>query len=110
MHKTSSYTFRLWKPQTLEVYKNIIPTKLYWVLFPIDDLRQLVETAKRILTKEKIDRQLTEQLSCTPFMKIKDNYNSKRVTFNMQDGLEDKIDRLTMMMSQLTTKDECVNR
>ena len=38
------------EPQILEVFKNTIPTKLYWVLFPIMDLRQAVETAKRILT------------------------------------------------------------
>ena len=42
--------------QILEVFKNTLPTKLYWVLFPIGDLRQVVETVKRILTKEKIDR------------------------------------------------------
>ena len=46
-----------WDPQTLEVFKNMLPTKLYWVLFPIEDLRQVVETAKRILAKEKVDRQ-----------------------------------------------------
>ena len=43
------------KPQVLEVSKNTLPNRLYWVLFPIDDLRKTVETAKRILTKEKID-------------------------------------------------------
>ena len=32
--------------------------RLYWVLSPIEDLRLVVETAKRILTKEKIDKQL----------------------------------------------------
>ena len=57
----------------LEVFKNTLPTKLYWVLFPIENLRQVVETAKRILMKEKIDRQLVGQPSTTPFMKIKDN-------------------------------------
>ena len=36
------------EPQILEVFKNTIPTKLYWVLFPIMDLRQAVETAKSI--------------------------------------------------------------
>ena len=46
----------------LEVFKNTLPTKLYWVLFPIMDLRQAVETVKRILTKEKIDRQLAGRL------------------------------------------------
>ena len=49
------------EPQIVEVFKNTLPTKLYWVLFPIMDLRQEVEIAKRILTKEKIDRQLAGQ-------------------------------------------------
>ena len=61
--------------QILEVFKNTLPTRLYWVLFPIEDLRQVVETAKRTLTKEKIDRQLVGQSSSTPFMSIKDSYN-----------------------------------
>ena len=43
------------KPHVLEVFKNILPIRLYWVLFPTEDLKQVVETAKRILTKEKID-------------------------------------------------------
>ena len=34
------------EPQILAVFKNALPTKLYWVLFPIIDLRQVVETAK----------------------------------------------------------------
>ena len=42
-------------PQVLEVFKNTLLSKLYWVLFPIEDLRLAVETAKRMLTKEKID-------------------------------------------------------
>ena len=28
------------EPLVLEVFKNTLPTKLYWVLFPIEDLRQ----------------------------------------------------------------------
>ena len=43
------------EPQILEVFKNTLPAKLYWVLFPTMDLRQAVETAKRVLMKEKID-------------------------------------------------------
>ena len=70
------------EPQILEVFKNPLFTKLYWALFPIEDLRQEVEMAKRILTKERIDRQLAGQSSSTPFMSVKDSYN-KRVTFDM---------------------------
>ena len=98
------------EPQILEVFRNTLPTKLYWVQFPIDDLRQAVETAKRILTKEKIDRQLAVQSSTTLFMSIKHSYNNKKPTFNMQHGLEDKIERLMVMMNQLTTKDEGLNK
>ena len=54
------------EPQVLEVFKNTLPLRLYWVLFPIEDLRQAVE----ILTKEKIDRQIVGQSSSTPFMNI----------------------------------------
>ena len=51
------------EPQILEVYKNTLPTTLYWILFPKEDLRQAVELTKRILTKEKTDRQLSGQSS-----------------------------------------------
>ena len=91
--------------QILEVFKkHTPPPKLYWILFPIENLRQVVETAKRILTKEKIDKQLSQHSSSTPFMSIKDGY-SKRVTFDTRDGLEDKINRLTMMMGKLAARD-----
>ena len=76
------------------VLKSTLPTRLYWALFPIADLRQAVETAKRILIKEKIGRQLAGQSSSTPFMDIKDGYGSKRVIFHTQDSLDNKIDDL----------------
>ena len=79
--------------QILEVFKNTLPTKLYCIIFPIENLRQVVETAKRILMKEKIDKQLSGQSSSTSLMSLKDGYN-KRVTFDTRDGLEDKIDKL----------------
>ena len=70
------------------------------MLFPLEDFRLAVETAKRILTKEKIDRKLAGQSSSTPFMSIKDGYNSKKITFLMHDSLDDKIDKFTSMISK----------
>ena len=61
------------EPQILEVFKNTLPTKLYWILFPIENLRQALDTAKRILTKEKLDKQLTGQTSTSPFEYWKGN-------------------------------------
>ena len=80
------------EPQILEVFKNTLPTKLYWILFPIEDLRQAVEIAKRILTKERLDRQLTRQTSATPLMSIRDGHHRK-VSFDTREELGDKIDK-----------------
>ena len=92
------------EPQMLEVFKNTLPTKLYWILFPIEDLRQAVETAKRILTKEKLDKQLTGQTSTSPFLNIRDG-TERKVTFDTRDELGDKIDMLTVVMGRLAAKD-----
>ena len=93
MNKTGSNSFRLWGTR-----------KLYWILFPIEDLRQAVETAKRILTKEKLDKQLTGQTSTSPFMSIRDGINRK-VSFNTREELGDKIDKLTVKLGKLAAKD-----
>ena len=92
------------EPQILEVFKNTLPTKLYWILFCIEDLRQAVDTAKRILTKEKLDKQLTGQTPTSPFMSVRDG-TDRRVSFNTRDELGDKIDKLTVVMSKLAAKD-----
>ena len=60
---------------------------------------------KRILTKEKIDRQLVGQTSLTPFLNIKEKY-SKKVTFDMTDSIEQKIKKLTVMMGKLVTEEK----
>ena len=97
------------EPQILEVFKNTLPTKLYWILFPIEDLRQVVEIAKRILTNEKLDRQLTGQSLSTPFMNIRDGHQ-RRVSFDTKEELGDKIDKLAVMIGKLATRDSGTNR
>ena len=92
------------EPQILEVFKNTLPTKLYWILFPIENLRQAVDTAKRILTKEKLDKQLIGQTSTSLFMSIREG-TDRRVSFNARDELGDNIDKLTMVMSKLAATD-----
>ena len=92
------------EPQILKVFRNTLPTKLYWILFPTEDLRHAVETAKRILTKEKLDKQLTGQTSTSPFMNVRDGTEWK-VSFNTIGELGDKIDKLMVVMSGLAAKD-----
>ena len=55
------------------------------MLCQIDDLRTAIETAKRVLTKEKLDKQKAGQSSASPFMKAsKENAkkNEKHVSFD----------------------------
>ena len=84
-------------PQVLEVFKNTVPNRLYWVLFSIDNLCDAVGTAKRFLTKEKIDRQMTGQ-SSTPFMKLSDK-KRKSVTFETKEALERTSENMERMMA-----------
>ena len=87
------------EPQILEAFKNTSPTKLYWIVFPIEDLKQVVDTVKRILTKKKLDKQLTGQTPTSPFMSVRDE-TDRRVSFNTREELGDKIDKLTVIMSK----------
>ena len=87
------------------MFKNTVPNRLYWVLFPIDNLHEAVETAKRFLTKEKIDRQMTGQ-SSTPFMKLSDK-KRKSVTIDRKDTLErtsENMERMTALMDKMYIK------
>ena len=34
------------EPEILELFKNTMPSKLYWILFPINTLREAIDTAK----------------------------------------------------------------
>ena len=91
--------------QVLKVFKNTVPNRLYWVLFHINNLREAVETTKRFLTKEKIDRQMTGQ-SSTPFMKLTDK-KRKSVTFDVRDMLEktsENMERMTALMDKMYIK------
>ena len=97
--------------QILENFKNTLPYRLYSTLINVNNLRDAIDLAKRVLTKEKLDRQLTGQ-SSTPFMKATSNSDShllqshqkKDVTFDAMETLErngDCIDRLMLLVSDL---------
>ena len=59
---------------TLDSY---ILSKLYWILFPVNNLREVIDTAKRVMNKEKLDKQLTGQAyNISPFMKLGDDMHS----------------------------------
>ena len=96
--------------QILENFKNTLPYRLYSTLINENNLRDAIELTKRVLTKEKLDRQLTGQ-SSTPFMKassndshMPQNHHKKGVTFDAMETLErnsDCIDQLTLLVSNM---------
>ena len=51
------------EPEILDLFKNTLPSKLYWLLFSINNLREAVDTAKRVLDNKKLEKQLTGQAS-----------------------------------------------
>ena len=75
------------EPEILELFKNTLPSKLYWILFRINNLREAIETAKRVMNKEKLDKQLTGQTSnISPFIKFGDDIpTAQQKMFNPQE-------------------------
>ena len=100
------------EPQILELFKNTLPSRLYYMHYQIDDLRVVVETAKRLLSKEKMDKN-AGQSSASPFMqvnqgssKVKDKME-KKVSFSAVEAMErtiDSIERLVSLMDKMDTK------
>ena len=100
------------KPPILELFKNTLPSKLYWVLFSINNLRDAVDATKRVLTKEKIDKQLSGQsATATPFMNVGDVLHSgKKVSFTVQDPIREQLENLTTMVYNMSMQKEENNR
>ena len=95
--------------QFVTIHLQLI-TSYYSTLINVNNLRDAVDLAKRVLTKEKLDRQLTGQ-SSTPFMRASGtdnhsvlNINKRGVTFDAMETLERKsdcIDKLTSLVSAM---------
>ena len=96
------------EPQILELFKNTLPSKLYWILFPINNLRDTVDAMKRVLTKEKLDKHLSgHTVTSTPFMKMGDTlYSGKKVSLNAQDSIKERLENLMSMMSKMSIQQE----
>ena len=100
------------EPQILELFKNTLPSRLYNMLYQINDLREGVEMAKRLLTKEQIDKK-AGQASASPFMQVNQSSSKckdkmeKKVSFSAVEAMErttDSIERLASLMDKMDTK------
>ena len=83
------------------------------MLYQINDLRVVVETAKRLLTKEQMNKKVG-QATTSPFMQVslgnsknKTEKNEKKVSFSTVEVIErttDSIERLAYLMDKMDTK------
>ena len=79
------------EPHILELFKNTLASRLYYLLCQRGSLNAMIKTAKRILTKEKIDKHKTGLSSTTPCMKAsqdKSKKSEKGVTFGALETKE----------------------
>ena len=97
--------------ESQKYWKNLRNTSNKTVLDIISNRRPKTggRTAKRILTKETLGKQLTDQTSTSPFMNVRDG-TERRVSFNARDEFGDKKDKLTVVMSRLAAKDSYEKR
>ena len=77
------------EPQILELFKNTLPSRHFCMLYHIDDLRVVVEMAKRLLIKEQMDKRAGQSIT-SPFMQTSQNKDKteKRVSFNAVEVME----------------------
>ena len=96
------------EPQILELFKNALPSKLYWILFSINNLQEAMDAAKRVLTKETLDKQLSGQTAnSTPFMNMEDTVHSgKKMLIKPQDFIEERLENLTSMVYKMSIQQE----
>ena len=71
-------------------------------------MRDAVDATKRVLTKEKLDKQLSRQAgTATPFMKVGDiSHSGKKVSFIEQDPIREQLESLTSMMCNMSMQKE----
>ena len=72
------------------------------MVYHINNLREAVETAKHMVTKEQIDKQKTGQPSVSPFMKVNQQNPKKNtsVSFRMMETIQkqgDSIDNVNFI-------------
>ena len=96
------------EPQILKLFKNTLPSKLYCILFSINNLRDAVDAMKRVLMKEKLHKQLSGQAgTAIPFMKVGDiSHPGKKVSFNVQDPIREQLESLTSMVYNMSIQKE----
>ena len=92
------------------------PFCTHFTLINVNNLRDAIDLAKRVLMKEKLDRQLTGQ-SSTPFMRVtsNDNYsmptsNKRGVTFNAMETLERNSNSIDKLMSLISNMKMTIDR
>ena len=76
------------EPQILELFKNTLPSRLSCMLYQINDLRVVIEMAKRLMIKEQMDKKAGQSIT-SPFMQVSQNQEKmeKKVSFSTVEAM-----------------------
>ena len=96
------------EPQILELFINTLPSRLYCMVYHMNDLIVAVEMAKRLLIKEQMDKKAGQSIT-NPFMQVSQNKDKmeKKVSFSIVEAKERttvSIERLASLMDRIDTK------
>ena len=96
------------EPPILELFKNTLPSRLYYMVYQINDLRVVVEMAKRLLIKEQMDKKAGQSIT-SPFMQVSQSKDKmeKKMSFSTVEAMErtsDSIERLASLIDRMDTK------
>ena len=91
--------------QVLKFSKKHLDKRYNYLLFGIQNLREAVKSAKFVMNKEKLDKQLAGQ-SSTPYMSFKLHHSEKciSVKFDEYKLLDNQTDRLVEVMDKMNTR------
>ena len=96
----------------LRITQKTLPSRLYYMVYQIENLRVVVETAKKLLTKEQMDKK-AGQSTALPFIQFSQGSSKgkdkteKKVSFSAVEDMErttDSVERLASLMDKMDTK------
>ena len=78
--------------QILDLFKKTLPTRYYYLLFSIQNLKEAIESAKHVMTQEKMDKQVADQNS-NPYISLKTHLSEKHksVKFDKNKSLDNNL-------------------
>ena len=102
-------------PEMLELLRNTLQSRLYYLIYRENNLEEVIEIAKTVLTKEKLEKEKTGQATVSSFMhasmdRSRRSRSRRGLSFDALDTKEsidknrDSINKLTSVVNKIDMK------